>query len=275
MKKSVALILLFAVLALGILLTDSHTKIIGYITLSQLPPPPAPPGTTASTTTASQYGTDTGGTSYDDYLTDQQYRQFVPTQQAQGYLDVQFPTTGDVATRLSAVEQQLQGLTLLPGFENRLNQAEAQSIAAANLASRVDTLQSQVDGMRVAVENVRSATGNYVDQTNFISTINSIRGKITTNSIISIVLAVLALFLTGGLIVQLVMSAQKQKTHDKQLIKKYLDNYQQQGYNIKTLRMHLLASGWEASFIDQIISEQQESTFLPFEIPKKEKRFSP
>ena len=146
MKKSVAVVLVLAVL--GIFLLFSRGSITGR-SLIDLPPPPPVPGMAADTTTTT---TNVSHTVYPVVST-------TATNYSYDYADIDIPSGESfsaVLARLDAVEEKLGAVDLLPAWEQRLNTAEAQVSMASNMAARLDAMQSQIDALVVEVNNLKT-----------------------------------------------------------------------------------------------------------------------
>lgn len=235
MKKSVAVIFALTILGLFLVATDSFKSLTGWQVLD-LPEPPPIPGLESDQQTSSP--TETIPTPPPVQLP-------TPTTET-----ANLPTGEDLASiikRLDAIEG------LLPGWEDRLNNIEAQVAIASNIVARVDALESQVNALRVDVDNLKSvASRPYVDQPTFFEELRSLGRK---NTILSVLLSVFVLAIVISMIVSNIMERRKEYLADKRILKQYLVNYQRAGYKLDTLRMHLLASGWKDKFIDEVMSE--------------------
>lgn len=235
MKKSVAVISVFAVLALVLAFTNGFKTLTGYQALD-LPEPPPPPGMESDQVTPTPTPTPTPNVTR-------------PTPTA---ATADLPTGEDwesVIARLNALED------LFPAWEERLNRAEAQAAIAANVVERLDAMQSQIDALRVDVDNLkREAQRQYAAFPDFMSSLNSLEGASKRNAVISILLSVIALALVIGMIATTIVQHKREFEEDRKLIKNYVDNYEKAGYKKDSLRMHLRASGWKDWFIESALS---------------------
>ncbi|MCX6708826.1 MAG: hypothetical protein NTW67_04250 [Candidatus Woesearchaeota archaeon] len=242
MKKSVAVVLVLAVL--GIFLLFSRGSITGWQTID-LPPPPPVPGMAADTTTTT---TNVSPTVYPVVST-------TATDYSSEYADIDIPSGESfsaVIARLDAVEEKLGAVDLLPAWEQRLNTAEAQVSMASNMAARLDAMQSQIDALVVEVNNLKqrpSVEAPFFDQ---LSTLESSSRK---NLILSFVLFFFVLLIVAGMIIMAIVNHKNDIIENKRLLRQYLINYQKAGYRLDTLRMHLRACGWKDIFVDEVVRE--------------------
>lgn len=255
MKKSVAVILVLLLLPIAFA-AKSYSREVGsgspfYITGAQildLPPPPAPPGGEQE-----QPETQPAPTTQPVPPTPEPP---APTTKAADLLAQAEQEVSSLTGRVEALEQKTSALNLLPEFEERLNTAEAQSSSASNVVARVDALQSQVESMKVDLENVKYAANRpVVEQPTFTQSIDSLRTTIKTNAVFSLGLAIFALILVIAVIVTGINQRKTAFQDNKQMIKQYLSNYQAQGYPLSTLRMHLRACGWKDEFVEDCLKE--------------------
>lgn len=179
-----------------------------------------------------------------------------PTTKASELLQQAEQEVTSLTGRVESLEQKTSALNLLPEFEARLNTAEAQASAASNVVARVDALQSQVESMKVDLENVKYAANRpVVEQPTFTQSIDSLRTTIKTNAVFSLGLAIFALILVIAVIVTGINQRKSAFQDNKRMIKQYLSNYQSQGYPLSTLRMHLRACGWKDEFVEECLKE--------------------
>lgn len=158
--------------------------------------------------------------------------------------------------RVVALEQKVQVVELIPRFEDRLNKAEQQAASAANVVERLDAMQSQLDAIRVDVNNVRDVTSRpYVDSPTFFASIDSLEGNVKTKAILSISLASVALIMVITLLVMGILQHQRVQQQNRFIVVQFLKNYQKQGYPLDMLRMHLAACGWSKEFIESAVKE--------------------
>jgi hypothetical protein len=244
MKKSVEVILIFALISIILAFSNGYQTLTGMQALD-LPEPPPPPGMTSDqqvqpTTTPTPTPAPTP----------------TPTADAARLLAGEIPegeTIAAINAKLAAIEQKLRALDLLPAWEQRLNNVEAQAAIASDMSARIDGLQSQVDGLRVDVDNLKGRP--YFDAPAFTDELQRARASSTKNTVLSISLSVVALIIVISMIVTHVMERRKEYLSDKKLLRQYLLNYQKAGYRLETLRMHLLASGWSGWFVDEVLKE--------------------
>lgn len=235
MKKSVAVIFALTILGLFLVATDSFKSLTGFQVLD-LPEPPPIPGLESD---------QVQHPSPEVQPTPPQVQLPTPTNATAG-----LPTGEDysaILARLSAIEK------LLPGWEQRLNDIEAQVAIASNVVARVDALESQVNGLRVDVDNLkRAASRPYVDQPMLVDELSKL-GK--RNTILSVSLSLLLFVIVGGMIAGTLVQRRNEYLADKKILSQYIVNYQRAGYKLESLRMHLMASGWKSTFIDEVIKE--------------------
>ncbi len=242
MKKSVAAIVLLAVIAMILLVSNGYNSYTG-LQVIDLPAPPAPPGMEA-----------------DQVLPPVQAPPgaIPPSQVIPGTTDAEDILSearegAAVAERVQAIEQKLKAVDLLPAWEKRLNNVEARVGVASNVPERVDALQSQVDSLRVDVDNLKVQAGKpYVEAPAFFDELQNLGRK---NTVLSITLFIVVMFIAITLITMTIIQRRKEDAHNRQLIRQYLANYQKAGYRLDTLRMHLKACGWDDRFIDESVRE--------------------
>lgn len=242
MKKSVEVIVIFALLAIILGLSNGYNTLTGLQVLD-LPEPPPPPGMTS----------DQKNVTPPPKL---EFDMPISTSDANKLLNVSIPggdTIAAINAKLDAIEQKLKALDLLPEWEERLNKIEAQAAIAAESSARLDSLQSQIDALRVDVDNLNSRP--YFDEPMFTGQFSNIRTSVTKNTILSITLSLIALAIVIAMIVANIIQRKKEYEFDKKLVRQYLLNYQKSGYRLDTLRMHLLASGWTGWFVDEVLKE--------------------
>ncbi len=243
MKKSVEVIVIFALLAIILGLSNGYHILTGLQVLD-LPEPPPPPGMTSD-----QKNVTPPPPKPELSLP-------VSTSDASGLLNVSIPSGDTIAAinaKLDAIDQKLKALDLLPAWEERLNKVEAQAAIASDMAARLDGMQSQIDSLRVDVDNLKNRP--YFDEPAFTGQFSSINLSIKKNTILSISLSVLVLAILIAMIVSNIIQRRKEYETDKKLVRQYLLNYQKSGYRLDTLRMHLLASGWAGWFVDEVLKE--------------------
>src|SRR5574341_953839 len=132
MKKRVAAIVIIAVLTLFLAASNGHNSLTGFQPLD-LPEPPAPPGMES------------------DQLLPTNVSPVQPAQPAPKPVP-KTEETQSVLARLDAIDQKLG---VLPAWEQRLSAAEGQLKVSSDASSRIDALQSQVDAVKVDVENLK------------------------------------------------------------------------------------------------------------------------
>jgi hypothetical protein len=243
MKKSVAVIAIFALLAIILALSNGYNTLTGLQVIDLPEPPPIPGMESEQVQTTPQPSPTPKPTP-------------VPTDEAAGLIEGEIPTGEDMAAvlaRLDAIENKLKALDLLPAWEQRLNKVEAQASIAADMSARLDAMQSQIDALRVDVDNLKMLTGRpFVDQPMFFDELGRLSRK---NTILSVTLSVVVLGILIAMIAANILQRKKEYLADKKLLRQYLLNYQKQGYRLDMLRMHLKASGWADWFIDEVTRE--------------------
>ncbi len=243
MKKSVEVIAIFALLAIILGLSNGYNTLTGLQVLD-LPEPPPPPGMTSDQKNVTPPPPKV------------ELEMPISTSDANKLLNVSVPSGDTIAAmnaKLDAIEQKLKALDLLPAWEDRLNKIEAQAAIAAESSARLDSMQSQIDALRVDVDNLNSRP--YFDEPAFTGQFSNIRTSVTKNTILSITLSLIALAIVIAMIVANIIQRRKEYESDKKLVRQYLLNYQKSGYRLDTLRMHLLASGWTGWFVDEVLKE--------------------
>ncbi len=247
MKKSVTVILVFALIALVLALSNGYKTITGLqaFDVSELPEPPSAPGMISDQEVqATPTPTPTPKPTP------------ISTSDAEDLLAGEIPegeTIAAINAKLAAIENKLKALDLLTVWEERLNKVEAQAAIAADMSARLDGMQSQIDALRVDVDNLKGRP--YFDEPAFTGQLFSIQSSMKKNTVLSIVLSVLALLIVISMIAAHIIERKKEYVSDKKLLRQYLMNYQRTGYKIDTLRMHLLASGWAGWFVDEVLKE--------------------
>ncbi|MBW3016728.1 hypothetical protein KY309_03910 [Candidatus Woesearchaeota archaeon] len=261
MKKSVTVILLLAIIALILAMSNGYQTLTGMqgVDLLDLPAPPAPPGM-GEEQPAQQAPPPAPSppVEYDYEYEEPEYQAPVyvpePTYEAEEYLGIEFPEGEDLAAvvaRLDAVEMKLAALDLLPAWEQRLNSLESQAAIASNVVARVDAMQSQLDALKVDVANLKQRPAVEAPTFDFSSLIDGVR----RNVILSISFSVFALFIIAGLIFAVIINRRNVMIENKNLLRQYLVNYQKAGYPLETLRMHLRACGWKDDMINDVVKE--------------------
>lgn len=232
--------LVFAFIAL-LLATYHGRNVLTGLQVIELPEPPSPPGMDENQTTVVQ----TNVTVPEVHLPNR-------TSDAENILSN--VSGGDtVAARLDAIEKKLKALNLLPAWENRLNNVEAQIAISSNFGERVDALDSRMGALEVEVGNLKQRP--FVDQPTFVNNLALTSRKITQNTILSIALSVAVFLVIIAMIISQIVERRKEFLADKKLLRQYLMNYQKAGYRLDSLRMHLKASGWNDWFIDEVLKE--------------------
>jgi len=231
MKKSVAVIFVFAVIALFLVASNGLSSLTGWQILD-LPEPPPVPGMTSDQVVATPVPTAAPVATP------------VPTAET-----ANLPTGTDMAAvlaRLDAIEK------LLPGWEERLNNIEAQVAIASNIVSRLDAMQSQIDALNIDVSNLKNRPSV---EAPFFEQLSGLQGAVKRNTVLSILLSVIALAIVIAMIGTAIVNHKKDMVENKRLIKNYLINYQKAGYKLETLRMHLRACGWKDDFVNEAVRE--------------------
>ncbi len=244
MKKSVEVIVIFALLAIILGLSNGYQTLTGLQVLD-LPEPPVAPGMSSDQVNVTPPPPPPALTPLPD-----------PTDDADALLGGEIPagdTLSAISAKLEAIESKLRALDLLPAWENRLNRVEAQAAIAADSSSRLDGMQSQIDALRVDVDNLKNRP--FFDEPVFTGQFFSIRSSIRKNTVLSISLSLLALAILIAMIASNIIQRKKEYVADKKLLRQYLLNYQRSGYRVDALRMHLLASGWAGWFVDEVMKE--------------------
>lgn len=222
MKKSVEVTLLIAILGVIVFFTQGAQTLTGLqaLDISQLPAPPSPPG----------------------------------------MMDVTVPSTPTPAPA-STLPPTPPPPAVVPAAPEPVPIAKPTYVAPSSdqfsaLQARIDALQSTVDGFSVTAENMRQFMSRpVVEQPTFIESLNSLKGTVRNNAILSISLSVFVLLLVIGLIANGVVQKKRTDEENKMLLVQYLANYTKAGYNIETLRMHLRACGWHDNMIQGAIQE--------------------
>ncbi len=234
MKKGVVFLLLVCILSVIVLGID----FTGYQTLD-LPPPPAPPGVAQEA--QPQVTIETNVPEEISVPADTAY--------AKEILEGLPEDMSALEARVETVEGKLQVVNLIPQFEQRLNDVEKQSTVASEVAGRIDALQSELQTIKVAVQNIQQRP--FVEQPAFTGGITAVQSSVKKSSIVSISLSVLTLLLVAGMIAYAINEKHKGRKEDKETIIEFINNYTKQGYSKDTLRGHLLASGWEQDLVDE------------------------
>lgn len=261
MKKSVTVILLLAVIALILAMSNGYRTLTGMqgVDLFDLPAPPSPPGM-GEEQPAQQAppAAPSPPVEYDYEYEEPEYEEptyvYEPTYEAADYLDVEIPEGEDLAAvvaRLDAIEMKLEALDLLPAWEQRLNTLESQVALASNVVARVDSMQSQLDALRVEVTNLKQRPAVESPAFDFSSLIDGVR----RNVLLSISFSVFTLFIIAGLIMAVIVNRRNVMMENKNLLRQYLINYKKAGYPMETLRMHLRACGWKDDLINEVVKE--------------------
>ena len=224
MKKSVAIVIILVFFALFLYSSHNYKVITGAQTID-LPEPPPPPGMESD--------------------------QITPPAEPPKNITKPTPTSDlkAVMDRLDAIDDRLRGMD---GWELRLNNLEAQLKIASDMSARMDAMQSQIDGMKVDIENLKQRPSF---EAPFFDQLAKLEGSARKNAILSISLSVLSLVIIIGMVAATLVERRKEYLTDKKLLKQYLVNYQKAGYRMETLRMHLRANGWSDEFIDEVMRE--------------------
>jgi len=245
MKKSV---LVIALLLVAVFFLVSNGRITG-LQMLDLPAPPPPPGMEADTSDDEPAPT---AAALPPIPAPPQIQMPITTTSAADVL-AGIPEGDTIADRIDVLEQKMVAVELLPGFEDRLNNVEAQTAISGNVVQRLDAIESRVDGTRVEIDNLKqAATRPYVDRPALTDALADL-GK--RNLTLSVSLFVLVLFIVIGMLVTSIIHKAKEKKESRKLVKNYLVNYQKTGYKLPALRMHLRACGWDEKLIDEIIKE--------------------
>ena len=223
MKKSVAIVIILVFFALFLYSSHNYRVITGAQTID-LPEPPPPPGMESDQITPAPAPNVTKVTT--------------PTSDLKAVID-----------RLDAIDEKLLGIA---GWELRLNNLEAQLKIASDMSARMDAMQSQIDGMKVDIENLKQRPSF---EAPFFDQLAKLEGSAKKNAIMSISLSILSLVIIIGMVAATLVERRKEYATDKKLLKQYLANYQKAGYRLETLRMHLRANGWSDEFIDEVMRE--------------------
>jgi hypothetical protein len=226
MEKSVTAILVIAVLTLFLAASNGYNSLTGYQALD-LPEPPPPPGMESDQVTPPVTTTTTN-------------------------ITPAAPKTSDMQAILSRLDLIEQKIGILPAWEQRLVAAEAQIKIAADMSSRLDAMQSQIDALKVDVENLKQRPSF---EAPFFDAITNLQGQARKNAILSITLSILSLIIISGMIGFSIVQKRRIELEDKKLVRQYLANYLNAGYKLEVLKMHLQANGWDEKFIDERIKE--------------------
>lgn len=269
MKKSVTVILVLTTIAFVLVLFNGYGTITGMQALD-LPAPPAPPGMEQQQEEpeAEEPVAVCGDGSLDEFeeCESDDHCGFgemcvactcipEPTDEAGEFADVDVPEgeeLEDVVGRLDAIEEMLGALDLLPAWEERLNNVEAQAAMAANMGSRIDGLESRIEKLEVDVRNLKNKPDV---QAAFFDQVTELKNVSKRNAMLSISLSVFVLLIVILLVAAAVMGRMHERKENKELIRHYLENYSKAGYSMDTLRMHLRASGWPDKIIDEAAQE--------------------
>lgn len=214
-----------------------------------LPPPPPPPGvaqgdedTQVVTTPALDDAPDTID---------------VPpiTEEAQQILDTLPTDVTALEARVETIEGKLQVVGLIPQFETRLNQVEQQATVASEVTGDVEALKSELDAAKVTLQNLQQRP--YVEQPAFTGGIAAVESSIKKSSILSISLSVVTLLIVLAMVAFAINDRHKGRQEDLAHLSEYLSNYASQGYDLRSLRGHLLAAGWDEKLVDEAMQEQR------------------
>jgi len=225
MKKSVVLAVVISIVAF-FWIFHTNTLLTGLQVLD-LPEPPPPPGMSNDDGNG---GDDTSADTGNDYA-------------------VYIPRRGDIQ---ATPQQQVPIATPATGLEMRIKALEGKVDAMQDQSARIDRLQSEVDKLKVDVENAnRYVQRPMVDQPASQGSLDQIKQSIARNLLLSISLIILFLLAIAGLITYLYVRNKRSRDVDKETIAEYIRNYTQQGYNKQTLIEHLQASGWDPKLIQE------------------------
>ncbi len=255
MKKSVAIVLLVIFAALSFY---NGYKAITGLQIIELPAPPSPPGMGEAEAPVPQVPSPP-----QDQVQPTPTAQPAPTaapaprprRAAQAPSAVsRIPSGTDTAAILARLDAIEQIVKLLPGWEERLILVETQAALASDVVARLDAMQSQIDALQIAVDNLKP-TKPFIDEPTFFDNLRNVQGSVKRNAILSISLSVLALLIVISMIASGIAQRKKVNMENKNLIRQYLMNYQKAGYKLETLRMHLRASGWKDEVINEALKE--------------------
>src|SRR3990172_3633423 len=213
MKKSVEVILIFALISIILAFSNGYQTLTG-LQVIDLPEPPPPPGMTSD-----QEAQPTPSPTPTPKPTP------LATADAAGLLAGGIPegeTIAAINAKLEAVFKRLEALNLLPAWEERLNKVEAQTAIAADMSARLDGMQSQIDSLRVDVDNLKGRP--YFDEPVFTGQLFSIQSSIKKNTVLGISLSLLALAIVIAMVVSNILQRRKEYLSDKKLLKQYLSN---------------------------------------------------
>lgn len=276
MEKKAAIILSLSTLAFILVLMNGYATFTGMITASDLPAPPAPPGfeSPAPTQNATQqdtchedwectdWSTCRGGYQFRDCEDDNECgtnedkpserrscSAGTQTSEIQEILS-QAPTTTSasaIESRLSSIEFKLKALDTLVNLEQRINTAEGLAQNVGNFDSRIASLESSIQAVQNELRRFPSQQQPFNPE--------ELEQDIQWNTILSVSLSIFILLIICGYFASIMIQRKQERDESKRLLKQYLANYTRQGYKIETLKMHLKASGWSDTIINEVISE--------------------
>lgn len=233
MKKSVEVSILLVLIAL-MLFVSHGVKVLTGLQIIELPEPPPVPG-----------------------ITEEQ----PPVVQPPAQPPVNVSPPSHPAVNISPPEE-VSAPVAVPGefsLESRVAMLEKSVAGLQQQLSRVDTLESQMQGLNTDAENMRNFMSRpVVEQPAFFEGLGSIQSSIKRNAILSVSLSVFILLIVIGIIANLILQRKRESEEEKRLVKQYLDNYSKQGYKLETLRMHLRSSGWSDEVIQEAMRELQK-----------------
>ncbi len=233
MKKSVAVILVLAVLALVLLFSKGN--LTGWQMLD-LPAPPSPPGM--------------GGDEEEEeaIIETVDYEDIPPEPEPPGYyeeevveepvvtIETYAPVDASVSSRLDAIERTLDS-TITPAIR----------ALQENLAEFY-TMKSDVDALKVETRNLRQQPS-----VEFPLSVTDIEGPIKRNLVLTVSFFVFVMLIIVVMISVVIINRHNDAVDNKRLLRQYLVNYQNAGYKLETLRMHLRACGWKDELIEEIV----------------------
>jgi hypothetical protein len=234
MKKSVTAILVIAVLALFLLF--SKGGLTGWQMLD-LPAPPSPPGM--------------GGeeVQQEAAIAAVEEEETPPEPEPPGAYEeevveeeiIEEPVieeSASVSSRLDAMERVLD-LTITPAIR-----------ALQENVANLNAMESEVSALKVQ-------TGNLQQRPEVQSPLNieDIQGPIKRNLVLTVSFFVFVMLIITVMISVAIINRRNDSLDNKRLLRQYLVNYQNAGYRLDTLKMHLRACGWKDDFIEEVVRE--------------------
>lgn len=248
MKKSVAVILVLAILSLFLLF--SKGGLTGWQMLD-LPAPPAAPGMTEQAAPQVQVPTaPTPPVEYEEEPVEEYEEEIPPEPEPPGTVYeeevveepvveeiIEEPAGPDVSSRLDAVERTLD--TISPALRSLQDQL-----------ADIYTIKSEIDALKVKTGNLQQRP-----TVEFPLNVDEIQGPIKRNLILTISFFVFVMLIITVMISVAIINRRNDAIDNKRLLRQYLVNYQSAGYRLETLKMHLRACGWKDDLIEEVVKE--------------------